>query len=245
MSLMNEWKSYYRISPTDLSMDSIKTLRWTSALGLMTCFISLFAIWGVIPTNGYVILGIFCGLVLASLSLFHRIPNLLSLTDKHLDEWSKTVKKDAESFGFRVIFYFLLFLLIPAFMLLGSDMSDLNIVLTPRFNGLLFTLLLLPVTLQFIISCRLAWTIKPLSAADVKDMSEIEHPRKYGKWMTYMLLAGFFLGAFGGIPANIIFKDKIANMTESCVIKMETDVPLIQVKNLRDCQTLVKSKEQE
>ena len=238
MSYMHEMKNYHRLSPTDLSINSIKTLRRTSAIGLLACLCCILTIWGIIPVNIWVVMGLICLGSVGFLSLIHRLPNLLMLTDKHLDEWDQKLKKDAESFTFRVIYYFMLFLLIPVFMGLGSDLEDLNLVMTPSLQQIGLTLFFLPLVLQLITICFAAWNIEPLSASDIEEMSEKEYPRKQGKWMISVSFFAVILIALGGLPLDYFLKNSSVDMNQTCILKMETKVQLLQLKNLNDCQSL-------
>jgi len=238
MSYMREMKNYHRLSPTDLSINSIKNLRRTSTIGLFACFCCMLAIWRIIPLNIWVVMGLICLGVIGFLSLIHRLPNLLLLTDKHLDEWDQKLKKDAESFTFRVIFYFMLFLQIPGFMVLQSDFEDLNLVMTPSLQQIGLTFILLPFVLQLISICYASWNIEPLSALDIKEMSEKEKPRKQGKWMIRIYVFAVILGVWGGMPLNYFLKSSSFENIETCTLKMETEVHLFQLKNLNDCQSV-------
>lgn len=242
MSIMKDWKNYYKLSPRDLSGESIKTLKLTSIFGLFGSLLGLATLWKIVPLNPWVLLAIFSSLCIGMVAVFHRLPNLLSLTDKHLDEWSQKVKKDAESFTYRVILWFWFLMMFLAFLFVGGDFSGLRLILSPSLEQLLFSTLLIPIALYFITSCHMAWSIKPLSTSEVMDMYEIEKPRKYSKKMTYILIGSFILGAFGRYPANYFWGQKVKDMNETCVIKMETEISLFQLKNLNDCATLAEAK---
>lgn len=242
MSLLKDWKDYYKLSPRDLSMDSIKTLRWASAVGLFGTVLALLTIWNIVPFNSYSGLTILICFTLGAPSLFHRLPNLLALPDKHLDEWSRKTKKDAESFAYRVLLYAFYFLMLLGLLFIGGNTSGLTLVLSPSLEQILFSLFLFPLALQLITSCHMAWSVDPFTAADVKEMYEIEKPRKRTKPMAYLIFAGFFIGAFGRGPMNHFFGDKLNNMAETCVITMETEVSLVQLKNLKDCKSLAEVK---
>jgi len=241
MSYMKEWKEYYRLSPRDLSQDSIKTLRWTSLVGLVSGISGLLMIWGLLPVNIVTGCGLALGLIFGFIALLHRLPNFLSITDKHLDEWSRVAKKNAESFTYRVMLYSMFATMLLGFALLSSDITGLRLVLSPSLEQIGFSLFLLPIVFQLITTSHLAWKIKPMSDEDVREMNEIEAPRKSGKWMVILTVAILVLGSLGGRALDYKYKTIADDTSKTCVITMETEVPMAQLKHLHDCETLKKN----
>jgi len=237
MSYMKEMKEYYRLSPRDLSMDSIKTLRWTSFVGLVAVISGLLMIWGLLPVNLVTGFGVAIGLIFGFIALLHRLPNLLAVSEKHLDEWGSVSKKNAEAFTYRVVLGFLWGMLLVGFALLSSDVTGLRLVLAPTLEQIGFSLFLLPIIFQLITTSHLAWNVKPMSDEDVREMSEIEAPRKSGKWMTIIIVLFMVLGVIGGRALDYKYKTLADDASETCVITMEMDVPTAQLKHLHDCET--------
>jgi len=238
MSYMKEMKEYYRLTPRDLSQSNINTLRWTSLVGVASCLLGLLMTWEIVPFNMLTGFGLALGLVIGFVALLHRLPNFLSLTDKHLDEWGRAAKKDAESFTYRVIIYSLLVMMAVGFALSNADVSGLRLVLAPTFEQVGWTFIFLPFTLHLVTSSHLAWSVTPLSKEDVKEMSEVEAPRKSGKWMIITLISGMVVASLGGITFSYKYADIIDEAARTCVITMDESVPFAQVKHLQDCKTL-------
>jgi len=223
MSYMKEWKEYYRLSPRDLSQHSIKTLRWTSSVGLVSAVSALLMIWGLVPFNAITGWAVAIGIIFGFLALIHRLPNLLAGSEKNLDEWGRNSKKTAEAFTYRMVLYFLYFMMIVGFALLSSDVTGLRLVLTPNLEQIGLSLFLLAAVFQLITTNHLAWNVKPMSDEDVKDMSEIETPRKYGKWMTIFTVSILVFGALGGKILDHKYETIADDASETCVITMETE----------------------
>jgi len=238
MSYMKELKEYYRLTPRDLSQHSINTLRWTSLVGLISVISALLMTWGLVPFNAITGGGVALGFIFGFLALMHRLPNFLSVSEKHLDEWGGVSKKNAEAFTYRVVLSFLWFMFVVGFALLMSDVSGLRLVLTPNLEQIGFSLVLLPLVFLLITTSHLAWNVKPMSDEDVKEMSEIETPRKYGKWLTILTTSILFLGVIGGKVLDYKYKAIADHTSKTCVITMEAEIPIAQLKHLQDCKTL-------
>lgn len=238
MSYMAELKEYHKLSAKDLSQDTIKALRWTSSVGLISVIAAQFMIWGLIPTNIYTGCALALGLVTGFLALLSRLPNFLWISEKHLDEWGRGLKFRAEAFTYRTVIYILLIACLIGVALTSTDAAGLRLVLTPSLEQLGFSLILLPLIFQFITTSHLAWHVKPLSDEDVKDMYEIEEPRKIGKWSMAFVMIFAFTGIVGGKLLDRQYKSIINETSESCVITLEAKAPLAQVKRLQACNDL-------
>lgn len=235
MSYVKEMKDYYKLSSKDLSADSIKALRANAMIGLLAVIIALLMIWSVIPLNLFTGATLALGLIFVFLACLHRLPNLLSVSEHHLDEWGRNAKKDAEAFTYRVVYYVFGLLFIVGTAFLASDVSGLNLVLTPTFEQLGGTLFLLMPLLVMIKTNRLAWSVRPLSKEDVMEMYVVEKPRKQGKWMTVVMMIILGAGIFGGKLLDYKYADNAVVSPQNCAISITEDAPLAQVKPLYYC----------
>jgi len=247
MSLMKEMKAYYHISPSNLSRSSIRTLRVVASIGLVAVVLGLFMLWAVVPTNMVTGLTLTFGLVIAFIALIHRLPNLLVITDKHLDEWEITSKKNAESFTYRVIYVGMLLLMIIGLMLQGGESADLRLVLTPSFLQIGFTLVLLPALLQLITTNHIAWSVQPISDEELAEDYEaskgkVEPLRKYGNLSMLLTVSWVVLAIMGGKIIDRKYKTLAHEDSRTCVINMETEIPLAQLMNLQDCKSIASGK---
>lgn len=236
MSLATEVKEYYALSSKDLSIESIRSLRFTSAVGIAAIILGLLITWRLLPMNLYTGSGLALGIVIGFVALVHRLPNLLALSERHLDEWCGDAKKDAEAFTYRVVIGTLVLTLIIGMALTMTDFSGLRLVLTPSFEQLGFTLILLPLLLQLITTHRLAWSVKPLSKEDVIDMYEIEKPRKSGKWTMILIVSMLMASLFGGQFIDRQFADIDSAASENCVISVTEDALMANVKSFENCK---------
>ena len=238
MSYMSEMKEYYKLSSKDLSQHTIKHLRWTAAIGLMSMIFAQLMIWSVVPFNVYTGSALALGIVIGFIALLNRLPNYLFISPKHLDEWGRDLKLNSESFTYRVFMYGLLLVCFVGFAFINTDASSLRLVLAPSLEQLGFSLLLLPFIFQFITTCHLAWNVTPLSDDDVKDMYEIEKPREIGKWSLAFVITFALLGVFGGKILDSLYMPITDKASQTCVITMETEIPTAQIKHLHNCKKL-------
>lgn len=236
MSYAKEIKDYYKLSSKDLSENSLKSLRATAMIGLLAVTMALLMIWSVIPLNPFTGWTLALGLVFGFLALLHRLPNSLMISEKHLDEWGGNAKKDAEAFAYRVVFWASIVIGFLGYALLSSDnVGPLTLVLTPSFEHLAGTFLLITFLLQMIIVNRLAWAVQPLSKEDVMEMYEVEKPRKNGKWMTIVPMCFVFGGFFVGSLIDNLYPNVRETTPQNCEISITDDAPLAQVKPLYFC----------
>jgi len=249
MSYMKEMKAYYRLSPNDLSRLSIRILRGTAVIGLVAVILGLLMLWAVVPTNLVTGLTLTVGLVIGFIALMQRLPNLLMITDKHLDEWEITSKKNAESFTYRVIYVAMLILMIMGLILSGGDVEDLRLVLTPSLWQLGYTLLSLPFLLKLITTNHIAWSVKPISNEELAETYQAskgkdEPHRKFGK---RIILLTVFIVWFSMIGSDLIDRkyETLANEEfATCVINMESEIPFAQMMNLHDCESIAAENKQ-
>jgi hypothetical protein len=231
-------KEYYKLSSKDLSQDTIKGLRWTSSIGLASMIFAQLMIWSVVPANIYTGAALALAIVIGFIAIVSRLPNYLFIPTKHLDEWGRELKLNAESFTYRVFMYFSFAVCLIGFAFLNSDVSGLRVVLTPTLEQVGLSLFLMPFLFQYITTCHLAWNVTPLSKEDVKEMYEIEKPRKIGKWSTGVIIVFLMLGVFGGKILDSLYMPITDKATQTCVITMETEIPTAQIKHLHNCKKL-------
>ena len=131
------------------------------------------------------------GLIISLSALGHRLPNLLSTSEAHLDEWGGNAKKDAEAFTYRILFYASILSFVLGYAFLNVDTPDLRLVFAPSFDQLGGTLILLAPLLKLITTNRLAWSIQSLSEEDALEMDEIGTRKDKGNGCLLSYFASF------------------------------------------------------
>ena len=236
MSYFQEIKEYYKLTPRDLSERSLKKLRITSSIGLLAIIMGLLMIWSIIPFNVFTAIILALGLIISLFALGHRLPNLLSTSETHLDEWGGNAKKDAEAFTYRILFYASILSFVLGYAFLNVDTPELRFVFAPSFNQLGGTLMLLAPLLKLITTNRLAWSIQSLSEEDALEMDEIETRKDKGKWMFIVIFCIVFTAIFGGGLLGKKYASLAENAPQNCTISITDTSPVAQVRPLGGCE---------